>query len=425
MSGHFLPVEWAAVGAELMMVLLGLAIAVFMPSADRWSKRFFIVYFAILLFYGLWVALDETVRVRQESKSLLGLIYCSETVLGSVLIAMLTVLLVHSSGQEWRQSWLFRAVAGLVGVIIVLACFSPFTDWFYSVSPENRFVRGAGYPVYVGLTLAVLLMNLVCTFRWRTRMKKSYFYAFLIGLIPLTAAVLIHFFTSVFLLLGFGMTVCAFSMFSILLVDQIDQTLRQQREIAHQRASIMVLQMRPHFIYNTMMSIYYLCRQNPDLAQRVTLDFTTYLRKNFTAIASEEMIPFSEELQHTRAYLAVEQAQFEDALLIEYDTPHEEFRLPPLTLQPIVENAVKHGLDPDSEPLRITVRTRRTLLGSEILVEDDGAGFETPEDGEPHIALQNIQQRLQIMCGGKMEIMPRQGGGTTVRVTIPRQRRPR
>ena len=209
-------------------------------------------------------------------------------------------------------------------------------------------------------------------------------------------------------------------MIAIILSDQLDQYLRQQREISRQRASIMVLQMRPHFIYNTMMSIYYLCKQDPDLAQQVTLDFTTYLRKNFTAIASEDLIPFTEELEHTRAYLAVEQAQFEDSLFVDYDTPHTQFRVPPLTLQPIVENAVKHGMDPDADPLHIFIRTRKTDSGSEIIVEDNGTGFDRSDNSEPHIALSNIEQRLRMMCRGEITITPRDGGGTAVKVTIPR-----
>ena len=149
------------------------------------------------------------------------------------------------------------------------------------------------------------------------------------------------------------------------------------------------------------------------------MDFTNYLRKNFTAIASEELIPFSEELEHTRAYLAVEQAQFSDSLFVDYDTPHIDFRVPPLTLQPIVENAVKHGMDPDSEPLHIVIRTGRTDSGSEIIVENNGTDFEPADDSEPHIALKNIQQRLEMMCQGDMKITPRTGGGTVVKVTIP------
>ena len=104
---------------------------------------------------------------------------------------------------------------------------------------------------------------------------------------------------------------------------------------------------------------------------------------------------------------------------MDYDTPHTGFHLPPLTLQPIVENAVKHGLDPDSEPLRIVIMTRQRDSGSEITVEDNGPGFEPTEDDAPHIALANIRQRLEMMCNGRMDIAPRDGGGTAVRVTIP------
>jgi LytS/YehU family sensor histidine kinase len=119
--------------------------------------------------------------------------------------------------------------------------------------------------------------------------------------------------------------------------------MRQQQEIANQRTSLLLLQIRRHFIYNTMMSIYYLCKQDPDLAQQITLDFTTYLRKNFTAVTSENAIPFSEELEHTRAYLAVEQAQFEDRLFVDYDTPHTDFKIPPLTLQLSANRLPEHG----------------------------------------------------------------------------------
>ena len=195
--------------------------------------------------------------------------------------------------------------------------------------------------------------------------------------------------------------------------------MRQQRELANQQASVMVLQMRPHFIYNTMMGIYYLCDQDSEKAKQVTLDFTTYLRKNFTAIASDDTIPFRDELEHTRAYLAVEQAQFEDVLFVSFDTPHTMFRLPPLTLQPIVENAVKHGMKSSNDPIHISVVTRQTENASEIIVEDDGPGFEPVDDNEPHIALNNIRQRLELMCGGKLTIAPREGGGTSVKVTIP------
>ena len=115
----------------------------------------------------------------------------------------------------------------------------------------------------------------------------------------------------------------------------------------------------------------------------------------------------------------MEQAQHEDNLFVEYDTPHTRFRVPPLTLQPLVENAVKHGMDPDGNPLHIYVKTHQTNNGSEIIVENNGPDFNPADDNEPHVALNNIRQRLEMMCKGKLTITPREDGGTVVTVFIP------
>ena len=410
-------IEPLLMGAALMLTVLELAVAIFISGIDRWSRHFFILYFSILVIYACLCVVE--MFSTPDLRALMEIAGFFETLLSSFLTPLMTVYVLHSCGKNWKESPLFYAVAALWTLSFIMLIISPFTTVFYHYSPANEIVRGPFYPLYLVAVLAMLILTLAGVIHWRNRLSGRYFYSFLIGLLPMTIAVAIHIFVSVFLVFGIGIAICSVSMFSIILSDQMEQYLRQQREIAHQRASIMILQMRPHFIYNTMMSIYYLCKQDPDLAQQVTLDFTTYLRKIFTAIASEKLIPFTDELEHTRAYLAVEQAQFEDTLFVEYDTPHVDFLLPPLTLQPIVENAVKHGMDPDSEPLHLSIRTRRTDLGSEIIVENDGSKYEPADDNGPHIALENIQQRLKMMCRGRIMVTSRKEGGTVVKVTIP------
>ena len=195
--------------------------------------------------------------------------------------------------------------------------------------------------------------------------------------------------------------------------------MRQQKQIAQQQARITVLQMRPHFICNSMMGIYSLCRRDPEKARQVTIDFTTYLRKNFANFASETPVPFTDELEHTRAYLSVEQAQYEDNLFVDFDTPYTRFRIPPLTLQPIEENAVVHGIRKSNDPIHVSITTRKTDTAIEIIVEDDGPGFKSKDDNEPHTALNNIRERLEMLCKGTLEISSRAEGGTSVKVTIP------
>ena len=414
------------VGAMLMLILMGLGLAVFVPISDRWSNRFFMIFFVILLLGTGLVLTDTLIQNHPGTRTALYFIYYFETLILSILFPALLAFLLHCCGESPRGSRIFHLEIVLWTGAFAMLNTTPFTAWLYYLSPDNRLHRGPLYPLMMGVLFAMILLVVGSIFRRKNRLSKKHYRAFLLGLGPLTVAMFLHFFISVFAFVILGIAVCAFSMYVIILSDQIEQDLRHQQEIARQqqaiakqRASIMVLQMRPHFIYNTMTSIYCLCSQDPEKAQQVVMDFTTYLRKNFTAVASDALIPFSSELEHTRAYLAVEQAQYSKSLFVEYDTPHTFFRLPPLTLQPIVENAIKHGRNPDADPLHIYVKTRKTENGSEITVSDDGCGFDPENDGNKHIALNNIRQRLEMMCRGSMTIQPRSGGGTVVTLTIP------
>ena len=407
--------------ALLTLTALGLGVSVFMPGMNRWNRRFFTALFTVLLLLMGAFLVDLIVYEFPDMALAEQIDVYFQYLLVSLPMPMFTGYLLHFCGEDLRKSTLFRIVIGLWSIYFILLGIAQCTTFLYYVTPDNQFIRGSWHPLLVAPIAAIMLLNLAGVIRRRKKLPDKYFVAFLIHLLPMTVATIIHAVIYVPLLVVFGLSFSMLSMFGIILYDQVEQYMRQQREIAHQRASIMVLQMRPHFIFNTMMSIYYLCAQDSKKAQQVTLDFTSYLRKNFSAIASENTIPFANELEHTRAYLAVEQVQFEDSLFVEYDTPHTRFRVPPLTLQPIVENAVKHGMDPDSAPLRICIRTRETDAGHEITVEDNGPGFAQTnmDESEPHIALANIQQRLEIMCGGKLTVMPREGGGTVVKVILP------
>ena len=411
----------------LLLSVMGLWFTAVIPGIDRWSKRFFLRYFAVFLLCCLFSLLELIFeRFHPIPSTTFLFILILESLFLSLPLPMLTFYLLRCCGESIRSNWIPRIVIGLWAVYFVLLASSLFVDGFLSVAPDNQYTRGPLYAITLLPLVGIQLLNLAVTIQHRKRFSRKVFLSFLIALAPMTVTLILQLFVDVFPLMDISYVLSALSMYSFILSDQIEQDRhrqqeisQQQLEIANQRASIMVLQMRPHFIYNTMTSIYCLCDQDPQLARQVVLDFTTYLRNNFSAIASSTPIPFSSELEHVRAYLAVEQALYEDSLFVDYDTPHTWFRVPPLTLQPIVENAVKHGRDPYAGPFHISIRTRKTDSGSEILVTDNGRGFAPVADDEPHIALKNIRQRLEIMCGGSLTISPNDGGGTMLTVTIP------
>lgn len=417
--------EWSDIvvytlgGALLMMMAAGIALSALLPALDRWSKRYFITLFSLLLLYVIAMFADAIIYKDPKMAAVENVIYITEYLFFSVLTLMPILLLLHRCSESIKNSVLFRTVVALWIIFLLIMVFAQFTDFIYYTEENNRYYRGPGYVLLLIPLIVIMILNIAAVFRRHKKLSKKYFIGLLVYLFTMTVAIVMHMLIAVDMMVVFGIALCALTMFGFIISDNMEQYMRQQREIAHQRSSVMVLQMRPHFIYNTMMGIYYLCDQDPAKAKQVTLDFTSYLRKNFTAIASEEMIPFNDELEHTRAYLAVEQAQFEDSLFVSFDTPHTMFRVPPLTLQPIVENAVKHGMNESCDPIHISVVTRQTDLSSEIIVNDDGPGFKPTDDDEPHIALNNIRQRLELMCGGTLEVAPREGGGTSVKVTIP------
>ena len=406
-------------GALLLLMIAGIVFSVFMPTLDRWSKRYFITLFSLLLLYVITIFIDTIIYKGSKMAALEKAIYISEYLFFSVLTLMPALLLLHRCSESIKSSMLFRAITALWIIFLLIMIFAQFTDFIYYTTENNQYYRGPGYALLLTPLIVIMILNITAVFRRYKKLPSKYFIGLLVYLVTMTIAIIVHMLIAVDMMVVFGIALCAMTMFGFIISDNLEQYMRQQRELANQQASVMVLQMRPHFIYNTMMGIYYLCDQDSEKAKQVTLDFTTYLRKNFTAIASDDTIPFRDELEHTRAYLAVEQAQFEDVLFVSFDTPHTMFRLPPLTLQPIVENAVKHGMKSSNDPIHISVVTRQTENASEIIVEDDGPGFEPVDDNEPHIALNNIRQRLELMCGGKLTIAPREGGGTSVKVTIP------
>ena len=406
-------------GAALLVSVVGLWLTAVMPSFDRWSKRFFQTYFTVLMLSCFSCLLEMVLIALPGPRMAVILVLVLESLLLSIPLPMQTFFLLHNTGESARSSRLLHSVLALWTVYFVLVIIAPFTSAFSYVMPDNQYFRGQWYPLLLLPVTVIALLNLIGAIDRRKRLSHRVFVSLLIALLPMTVALLMQMFADVYPIIDFSFVLSALSMYSLIISDQIERDLSHQREIAQERLSVMVLQMRPHFIYNTLMTIHSLCRLDPQKARQVTMDFADYLRKNFNAIASDRAIPFSTELEHTRAYLAVEQSQYDDMLVVDWDTPFIRFRLPPLTLQPIVENAVKHGMDPDGDPLRISIRTRRTDSGVEIVVEDNGPGFDPSDESKPHTTLNNIRQRLEMMCGGNLTITPNEGGGTVVTVTIP------
>ena len=185
----------------------------------------------------------------------------------------------------------------------------------------------------------------------------------------------------------------------------------------------------PHFMYNALTSIAMMCELDPEKAQEATVIFADYLRGNMDSLKQKAPVPFSVELEHLKKYVYIEQLRFADKLKVEYDIGPTSFSLPQLSVQPLVENAVKHGVGMKKGGGTVTIATRENETSYEVIVSDNGVGFDvaaadqirmTRSDGRSHVGMENTRKRLHDQCNADVIITSVVGEGTTARIVIPK-----
>lgn len=176
-------------------------------------------------------------------------------------------------------------------------------------------------------------------------------------------------------------------------------------------------QIRPHFIHNALNTILIISRRDPERSRELLMDFSSYLRSSYDRENVDELIPLDNELDHVRAYAAIEQARFGDKLSVDYQIGVSQIRIPPLTLQPLVENAIVHGIREKEDGGEVTVYTERRGKAVRIGVRDNGVGFQSKKAehmGGSGIGLDNIDKRLKKICRSRLVIETSENEGSNV-----------
>ncbi len=292
-----------------------------------------------------------------------------------------------------------------------------------------------GSSSYMFIATAVGTLSMATLLAIDTRGNKQA--VFILGSwIPLALTIIIdavnHYvnFTD-FAFYNIGLTITMVYQFIRLVLDlrtQYKEAIRyqkMQKELYEAKVSVMVSQIQPHFMYNALSSIAMLCKVNPDTAYEATINFSEYLRGNMDSLKQQAPVPFTQELEHLKKYLYIEELRFGKKLNIEYDIQATDFVLPQLSIQPLVENAVKHGVGMKKKGGTVTIATRETDDAYEIVILDDGVGFDTTaprkEDGRSHVGMENTKRRIKELCDGEVVIESAVGEGTTATVILPKE----
>lgn len=166
-------------------------------------------------------------------------------------------------------------------------------------------------------------------------------------------------------------------------------------------------QIKPHFLYNVLNTIISISRYNPDKSRDILIDYTRYLRNCFDIMENTQFTPLTNELEYVRSYVSIEKARFEDRLEVSFDIPDRlDYEVPVLVLQPIVENAILHGVLPKEDGGHVEIHMKESGHYLEFAVLDDGVGFDAtkprrednPERGA-HVGIHNIDLRLKKLYG--------------------------
>ena len=419
-----------AIGVSgLTICLIGLVITLSSAYLEQRTRRYFIAFFSILTIYVLFNLLGQVYSVY--SGPTWAVITRSalfwESLLPSVLTVMITSLLLYQSAEKaWWRNRLFLAAFSMWAFYLALLICTQFTGVFYFIDDDNVYSRGPDYPLLLAPLVLIMVLNLAALWQKRKKLTAKQRIAFTIYAAVPMMAMLLQILLQKYYLILLGTTIGAIAMLFYIIKDQTEWYYAQQMENAQLKIDIMLSQIQPHFLYNSLGAIRYLCDHDPKAAGELTDKFARYLRGNMSALRDDGEIDFTQELEHTEIYLEIEKARYEDALQIEYDITCTDFRLPTLTLQPIVENAVRHGARGKRGVGRVCIATREYPDRYEITVTDDGPGFDPdaptlPDDGRAHIGIQNVRERLARVSGGVLRIESEKGRGTVAAIIIPKK----
>lgn len=313
----------------------------------------------------------------------------------------------------------------ILDVLLMLATLAnPIHGKFFSISKETGlYARGEMYPVVILVPFALLMICIVKIFMcrdapWKRRIPLAS-YCFL----PMLAgAVQLRFY-------GLSLTNMAALLSSLLIFsynyfEQSREVSRQELELENARAALVLAQIQPHFLFNSMAAVMDLCDTNPGEAKDALQELSDYLHYKIYAMSHSFVVPFQEDMEFLRNYLKLEKRRFGQRLRVEYEIQASDFQLPLLTLQPLVENAIRHGISKKQAGGTIRISTCENGNQYVIRVEDDGIGFDsatafaqTPD----HVGLSNVRNRVATLCNGSVTVESHPGNGTVVEIIIQKE----
>ncbi len=341
-----------------------------------------------------------------------------------LLIAFSDYMAAFFSGRARIARWIPYVTHAVCALGVALVIVSQFNGMFFTVDAAHVYHRESWFWLSQALGILCMLLIFSMVFLYRGVISRRELAFFLLyQILPVIALVLQIFITGP-AFLNAAMTLSVVIVCAGIQVEQSRLLEQKEKELSENRIAIMLSQIQPNFLYNALSVIAMECDEAPAEAQKAIVDFAVYLRGNIDSLKQKDVIPFEKELKHTEVYINLERIRLGAGLRVSYDIGTTAFWIPPLTMQPIVENAVKNGAWKREGGRTVSIATLETGTDFVITVSDDGEG-EDPEafqgDGHARGGIDSVRHRLGSQCGGTLAMQSKPGAGTVATVHVPKR----
>lgn len=333
------------------------------------------------------------------------------------MILLFSYVLCYLYLEDRTKKLLFIINNTLFAVFVVFDFVNIFTGVFFTAE-NGEYLRSKTMIISQGYELTMfVIVFFITVFNKRLVIREKIAFA-CYCILPLLAILLQNVFKG-YAIAYASIIVAIEILFFFVNISKNLQIAEEQEKNKDAQIRIMVSQIQPHFVYNALSSISTLITIDPEKAQKTLDDFTEYLRGNLSSLTETHLISFEDELKHIKTYVELEKVRFDDRLNIIYDIRATDFNIPCLSIQPIVENAIKHGVLQKIEGGTVIIKTYSDRRYCYVVVEDNGVGFDVTQldfDSNKNVGLKNIKYRIEKMGNGEMTIFSKIDSGTKVTV---------
>lgn len=312
---------------------------------------------------------------------------------------------------------------------LLLLLITPSVKALYFLDANNEYNRLWGYYLWQGITIITFAFIGAVVFFYRKKTDRFINRIIAVAFVFPMLGFLISIVSAPFNFNNIMVSVSELLIFMLYEKNKTDVTIRSvyeleqsKRELEQSKVRLLVAQIQPHFIFNCLATIQALCYVDSKSAADSINVFGDYLRANIDSISSDDFISFSSEMKHVEQYVKLERISTDISINVIYELEIQDFMIPPLTIQPIVENAIKHGaLTRRDGSGMVKIRTEEIEDKIRITITDNGKGASLTKKQKEHqsVGIQNVSQRLALKCSGTLKQKISENGAVSV-IEIPR-----